>query len=297
MKQSHALALAGLLVAAPLTMPAFAANGHYVPGVEAIGGPAVPPPGFYYRGYLVHYDIDNFRAPGDKKVSGSNTGTVTALANRFIWITDKTFLGANYGMEAIVPLTDVSLKFKSLGVDDNDSGLGDIFIGPVVLGWHGKQWDAVFAAGYWFDTADYEPLPDASVGKGFGTTMLTLGGTWHFDADKRWSFAALSRYEIKTEQDETDITPGDSYLIEWALSHRLNNGMDVGLVGYEAWQLERDTGGNSTSAKAEKHALGAEVGYFWPQMGLGLNAAYYQEYSNENGPEGDLLRVHLTKVF
>ncbi|GGE65403.1 hypothetical protein GCM10011533_17230 [Streptosporangium jomthongense] len=295
MKYKKALTLAGLIAAAPLSSPALAANGHYVPGVEGIGGPAVPPPGVYYRGYLVHYDIDNLRDGQGNKAPGKNTGEVTALANRFIWITDKTFLGANYGMEAIVPLQDTSLNFRGLGVKDSDSGLGDIFIGPVVLGWHGQQWDAVFAAGHWFDTASYEPTEPASIGKGYGTTMLTLGGSWHFDADKRWSFSALSRYEIKTEQDDTDITPGDSWLVEWALSHRLDSGLNVGLVGYEAWQLERSKG--TAADKAEKHALGAEVGYFWPHLGLGLNGAYYQEYNNEAGPEGDLLRLHLTKVF
>ncbi|WP_100639050.1 SphA family protein [Marinobacter salexigens] len=295
MRYKKALTLAGLLAAAPLSSPALAANGHYVPGVEGIGGSAVPPPGVYYRGYLVHYDIDNLRDGQGNKAPGKNTGEVTALANRFIWITDKTFLGANYGMEAIIPLQDTSLNFRGLGVKDSDSGLGDIFIGPVVLGWHGQQWDAVFAAGHWFDTASFDATEPASIGKGYGTTMLTLGGSWHFDPDKRWSFSALSRYEIKTEQDDTDVTPGDSYLIEWALSHRLSNGLDVGLVGYEAWQLERNKGGSAD--KAEKHALGAEAGYFWPNYGLGLNAAFYQEYNNEAGPEGALLRVHLTKVF
>ncbi|MBK1851271.1 transporter [Marinobacter sp. 1-4A] len=295
MRYTKILTLAGLLAAAPLSSPALAANGHYVPGVEGIGGPAVPPPGVYYRGYLVRYDIDNLRDGQANKAPGKNTGEVTALANRFIWITDKTFLGANYGVETIIPLQNTSLDFRGVGVKDSDSGLGDIFVGPVVLGWHGQQWDAVFAAGHWFETASYEPTEPASIGKGHGTTMLTLGGNWHFDADKNWSFSALSRYEIKTEQDDTGVTPGDSYLIEWALSHRLDTGLDIGLVGYEAWQLEGDKGGSTD--KAEKHALGAEAGYFWPNHGLGLNAAFYQEYNNEAGPEGALLRLHLTKVF
>lgn len=295
MKKTHALALTGLLVAAPLSFPAFAANGHYVPGVEGLGGPAVPPPGVYYRGYLVHYNIDSVRDGSGNKAPGSNNGKVTALANRFVWVTDQTFLGANYGMEVIVPLQDTSLKFKGIGVKSSDSGIGDVFVGPVVLGWHGQQWDAVFAAGHWFDIASFDATEPASIGKGYGTTMLTLGGTWHFDPQKSWSFSALSRYEIKTKQDDTKITPGDSWLVEWSLSHHLANGLDVGLAGYDAWQLERDK--NGSADKAEKHALGAEVGYFWPQLGLGLNGAYYHEYNNDAGPEGDLFRIALTKAF
>ena len=278
-----------------IALPAFSANGHYVPGVEGIGGAAVPPPGIYYRGSFVHYDIENLRDGGGSKAPGNNTGEVTALANRFIWITDKKIFGANYGAELILTLQDTSLKFEGLGVKDSDSGLGDIYFAPVLLAWHGQQWDAVFEGGYWFDTADYEPAEPASVGKGFNTTMFTLGGSWHFDVDKRWSISALSRYEIKTRQDETLVTPGDSWLVEWSLSHRLANGVEVGLVGYDAWQLERDQG--RASDKAEKHAAGIETGYFWPQIGLGLNGAYYNEYNNEAGAEGDLYRITLTKVF
>ena len=97
----------------------------------------------------------------------------------------------------------------------DDDGIGDLFVGPIILGWHGSQWDITFAGGHWFDTADFDADNPASVGKGYGTTMLTLGGMWHFDEEKRWNISALSRYEIKTKQDDTGVTPGDSWLVEW----------------------------------------------------------------------------------
>nr|WP_298412898.1 transporter [uncultured Halomonas sp.] len=299
MKQRLLLALVMALAAVPLPSSVFAANGHYVAGAEGIRGASVPPTGLYYRAYLVHYDIERLRDGRGDKVPGHNTGKITALTNRVIWITDKKFLGADYGMEAIIPVQHTSLDFKGSGVDDSDSGLGDIFIGPMILGWHGQQWDATFGAGYWFDTGDYDDQAAASNGKGFGTTMLTLGGTWHFDAAKTWSFSALSRYEIKGEQDDTGITPGDSWLVEWGLSHHLSNGLALGLVGYDAWQLEsdEDVPAGLPDDKVEQHAVGVEVDYSWPELELGLNGAYYNEYDNEARPEGDLFRFVLTKGF
>lgn len=290
-----------LVMPLALPLPALAANGHYAPGSEGLGGPQVPPPGVYYRGYGAYYDIDDVVDRDGDAIPGSNRGGVTALANRFVWITDKKVLGANYGVETIIPVVRVSLDFDGLGLDTSDSGVGDIFFGPVVLGWHGEQWDAVAAAGIWLDTADFDAADPSSVGKGFRTTMLTLGGTWHVDAERRWSLSALSRYEIKSEQDDTGITPGDSWLVEWALAHRLANGLELGLVGYDAWQLEADSGAASGD-KLEKHAVGLEAGYFWPELGLGLSGAAYREYDVKAGsagvaPEGDLLRVTLTKAF
>ena len=62
-------------------LPAAQAGGHYVAGVEGLQAASVPPPGTYYLGYLVHYDIDSFRAPdssearpGDAMGPGGNPG-------------------------------------------------------------------------------------------------------------------------------------------------------------------------------------------------------------------------------
>lgn len=277
----------------------FAANGHYAPGGEGISGASVPPAGLYYRGLAIHYDINTLRDADGNKLPGNNRGEVSALVNRVVWITDMNFLGADYGMEAVVPVQDTSLDFEAAGIQASDSGIGDVFVGPLVLGWHGQQWDAVFAAGQWFDTATFQADEPASNGKGFGTTMLTLGGVWHFDDAKRWNISALSRYEIKTKQQGTDITPGDSWLVEWGIGHRLESGLELGLVGYDAWQLERDEGVPHAfpNDKVEKHAVGLEAGYFWPNIGVGLRGAFYNEYDVVDGPEGNLFRLQFTKAW
>ena len=164
------------------------AAGHYVPGVEGLQNASVPPPGFYYLGYLVHYDIGSFRAPGtSSNLPGSNKGNVTALANRFVWMTGHKLLGADYGVEAIVPIVRTSLKVSAAGLYDSHTGLGDVYLGPLVLGWHGPQWDAVAAAGMWLDTGSTSD--PASAGNGYKSTMLTGGLTYYFDSAKTLSGA------------------------------------------------------------------------------------------------------------
>ena len=300
MKKATMLCLAAVGIST--ATPALALNGHYPLGIEGLGATPTPPADLYYRGYLFQYDIDEFNTISGNAAPGSNTGSVTALAHRFIWMTDVDLLGADYGMEAIIPMLDNEFELDVAGgTTFDDDGVGDIFLGPVILGWHGNQWDATFAAGQWFDTADFDANNPASVGKGYQTTMITLGGMWHFDEAKRWNLSALSRYETKYEQDDTGITPGDSWLVEWGLGHRLSNGVELGLVGYNAWQLEADEG-TPIIDKAERHAVGAEVGYGWRSLGLSLKGAYYHEYDASAGgvkggleSQGDTLRLQLTK--
>ena len=275
------------------------AEGHYVPGVEGTQAASVPPPGFYYLGYLVNYNINSLRAPGTSDdIPGHNSGTVSALANRFVWMTGHKVLGADYGVEAIVPLMRTSLTFNTPGVSDSRSGVGDVYVGPLVLGWHGAQWDAVAAAGMWLDSASTSH--PASPGNGYKSTMLTGGLTYHFDAAKTLSASALARYEFNGKND-AGFRHGDQMTVEWGLSKGLGP-VSLGLVGYSQWQTSGDSGPGAGNDKAARHAVGAEVVYPILSAGVFLKGAYYKEVNVKAGsggaePKGSMVRFTLVKAF
>jgi len=288
-------------LAASLTAASFfaQAGGHYVPGVEGIQAASVPPPGMYYLGYLVNYSIDELRAPGSSNtIPGSNTGTVSALANRLVYITNTEFLGANYGMETIVPVLRKSLNFNAAGISESSSGVGDIYVGPLVLGWHGGNWDAVTAAGLWFDNASSDT--PSKPGNGYKSTMLTGGATYYFDAAKTWTGSALVRYEMNSTPN-SGIKPGNQVSMEWGFGKSLG-AVQIGLVGYDQWQTSNDSGAGASTDHSERHAIGAEVVYpLMKEAGVMLKAAYYDEYSAKGGtnpqPKGSTLRFTFVKAF
>ena len=297
MKKSH-IAAAVLAALGSLFATQALADGHYVPGVEGMQAASVPPPGMYYLGYLVNYQIDDFRAPGSSSnLPGHNRGTVTALANRFVWVTNHKLLGADYGVEAIVPVMRTSLTINAAGISDSRSGVGDVYLGPLVLGWHGPQWDAVAAAGMWFDTASTSA--PASPGKGFKSTMLTGGLTYYFDGAKTVSGAALMRYEFNG-RNSAGMRPGDQLTLEWGLGKSFG-AVSAGLVGYSQWQTTNDSGAGASANKAARHAVGAELVYPIPGAGVFLKGALYKEVSAKAGtgaqPKGSLLRFTLVKAF
>ena len=287
-------ATAVALVAA-LAATAAQAEGHYVTGVEGLQGSSVPPAGNYYLGYLVHYDINGFQAP-DSKNSIGGSGKVTALANRFVKITDTKLFGADYGFETIIPVLRTSVKVGTL--DASDSGVGDVYVGPLVLGWHGPQWDAVAAAGLWLDNGSTSD--PASPGKGYKSTMLTGGLTYHFDAAKTLSASALARYEFNGKND-AGFRHGDQMTVEWGLSKGLGP-VSLGLVGYSQWQTSGDSGPGAGNDKAARHAVGAEVVYPILSAGVFLKGAYYKEVNVKAGsggaePKGSMVRFTLVKAF
>ena len=296
-KHITSIAAAGLALCSTLTTAH--AEGHYVPGVEGLQAASAPPPGLYYLGYLVNYDIHSFRAPGGSgNLPGSNSGNVTALANRLVWMTGAKVLGADYGVETIIPVIGTSLHLNAAGVNDSHTGLGDIYVGPVVLSWHGGNWDAVGAAGVWLDNARANTPADP--GKGFKSWMLTGGGTYYFDAAKNWSGSALARFERNTRSD-AGFRYGNQLTVEWGLGKRYGV-MQGGLVGYSQWQLTNDSGPGAGDARSARHAIGAEFSYALPAQKMNLKAALYQEVSAKAGslgpqPRGTLLRLGLVKAF
>lgn len=271
------------------------AGAHYVPGVEGMQAASVPPPGMYYLGYLVNYSIDELRAPGSSdSLPGHNTGTVSALANRLVYISSTKLLGADYGVEAIVPVVRKSLAFAG----ESNTGVGDVYLGPLVLGWHGGNWDAVAAAGMWFDTGNSDSI--SKPGNGYKSTMLTGGGTYYFDAAKKWTGSALVRYELNSAND-AGFEPGDQVTMEWGIGKSVGP-VQLGVVGYDQWQTSKDSGNGASGHKSARHAIGAEVVYpLMKEAGVMLKAAYYKEYSAEGGsnpePKGSTLRFTFVKAF
>jgi hypothetical protein len=283
-----------MAVLSGLAMQAYA-DGHYVPGIEGVKAASVPPAGNYYIGYGVNYDINALKAPGTgTDIPGSNTGSVTAIAHRFVHMTNKKVLGADYGMEAIVPMIKKDLDFAN----SSASGIGDIYVGPVVLAWHGSMWDAAAAAGFWFDNADSKEM--ASPGNGYNGTMLTAGGTTYLNADKSVSASALMRYEINGKTD-AGFEPGDQVSVEWGLGKKLNDLTEVGLVGYDQMQVTHDKGTKTSSDKFSKHAVGLEVSRTVKSLGGMVKAAYYDEYDVSAGStpaaSGGTFRVNFVKPF
>lgn len=252
------------------------AGQHYVTGIEGVKAAAAPGPGTYYRGYAVSYSADDSDGlPPNSDVQ------VQALAHRFIWVTEHKVLDGDLIFEAILPMVSTDLNIANGAVKDKAFTLGDLFVGSVIS-WHGDSWDSLVGAGLWSPTGDHGQPADA--GKGYSELMLTFGVNRYLNDSKDLSLSLLTRYEIADDKNVND-----EFVAEWGLGKQLPNGLNIGLAGYDQWELQ--------NGKAEKHAVGLEANYFWPSVMMGLSVAGYTEYSVTNNFKGNQLRASLTKVF
>jgi hypothetical protein len=276
-------------VALVVALPGIAqAQNHYPAGAEGIKAASLPPPGLYLRDYNFFYWADDF--PG-----GPPNFEVFAYVNapRLIWMTDLKMLGADYGMDVIVPFgySDVS----ATGLSDDAFGLGDIQFEPLLLSWHEKQWDFSLAGSIWAPTGEYDPAHPADLGKGFWSGMLTAGATWYPDEEKLWSASILNRYEIPTENGDAHFTPGDMYTLEFGIARSVHEGVDLGLVGY--WQQQVTDGNGDPTPDERVVGLGPEIAGRCPITGMQVSLRYLHEFSADQRPEGNTVTLTLTRRF
>ncbi len=280
-------------------------KGNYVPGVEGIKAASLPPPGFYWRIYNAFYNSGTLKDEKGKEMPVGFDVNVWALVDRFIYVSPKKILGANYVCDIIIPFQYTGLKIDAKGVDDSKFALGDIAIEPFVLAWHGARYDAAFGLGFYAPTGSYDVTKPASPGNDHWSLLMTMGLTTYLDPEKTWSFSALSRFESHTERDKRKISPGKNLVIEWGLAKNAAKVWDIGLAGYMQWQLSDDSGiglefegvDYDETVHDKAYAIGPEVMAFIPSAKMFFSVRSLFEFGVEDRSQGNITTVTLTKIF
>ena len=291
MKTATQLALlaASLSTAAPALAQPYL-QGHYIPGVEGILAATLPPAGIYLRDYNYVYWANRFNMPDGSQAPGAFNAVVYANVPRVVWMTGQKVLGADFGMDALVPL--VYKNIEGLG---NHFSAGDVFFEPILLSWHKQKFDAAIGYAFYAPTAPLGPL---DAGQGFWTQMITFGGTWYADAKKTWSISALNRYEFNHVQRNTGIRPGQVYTLEYGIAKALTPALKFGAAGYYQTQTTLDSGGSYVyTSRDSAAAIGPEITYDFPGIMLFTSLRYAREFCANDRPQGNVVTLTITKRF
>ncbi len=295
--QHHSLATAaviGLLTFPAITLassiPSF--GGHYPIGVEGIKGGSLPPPGFYIRDYNQFYFADRLNDPNGHSIMDPDLFAY-AQAFRPVYITNWKLAGGFYGMDLLVPFIVTDFNGEC------GSGLGDIFLEPITLSWHWQKADLGVGYGLWVPSGSARLGNPTKPGKDFWSHMFTLGGTWYPDAEKTWSVSLLNRYEIHTEHEDIDITPGNTYSLEVGVAKAVSKTVELGVAGYYQQQTTKDSGPAPHSSDLDHvYGVGPEIVVAIPKCALFISARYAREFGAEGyRPEGNNFTLTLTKRF
>lgn len=279
------------------------ARGVYPAGMNAIGAGAAPTPGWAYSNLSIYNERDERLGPSGE-VLATGLQSVLLNLNTFAWGTGQAVLGgARFGTTATIILSRNSLESDDRGDLGGGSGLGDLFIQPVILGWTKGQYDWRAAYGIVAPTGRFEAGADDNVGSGYWTHALSSGITFYPSEARTQSLSAFAMYELHEKQETTDVRPGDTLTLDASWMRlgavQAERQSQFGLVGYAQWQTTDKRGPDVTPEESRDHyrvyALGVAGGLSWPQRRISLGFKLFREFEAHSTFEG--YSGHLSAAF
>ena len=311
------------LMTAACLLPAGSAlaqfNEHYIAGTEGIRPGSLPGPGIYFDDINLYANL--YQNAGGVDAYSVRSSTYVNEP-RLRWISEPKLLGAGYGIEVMLPMA----------YGDDRYVLSDVEVSPLLLSWHLQHFD--FSAGYavWIPTGDFKSNPPqqdpalspntsryaGAFGQHWWGHMITAGGTWYPDTDKKWAVSSLNHYEINQSHEALpagmiphagffDVDYGQLFTTEWSVSRTAGKYFELGLVGnytlqttpthvtfpgYEAYDV------TSVHSGIE---LGPEIKATVPQWDFSASLRYLHQMTNPNGDNGsynlNIIALTLSKRF
>ena len=301
MKRGFAVAIAAIT-----SLGASAASaqnrGVYPLGMSATGSGIVADPGLSYANMFLFYSRDKSVGP-DGEVIATGQNSVLMDMNTIAWVSEKRVFGnAKFSMVATIPIANNSLSSDVNGAISGGGGLADSFYQPAIFGWHFERADIKAAYGFLAPTGSFDPGANDNVGSGYWTHVVSSGQTFFPTESKRTAISAFQMYEVHDSQSGTHLRPGDTMNLDFSVLQTLPERgaarVQVGVVGYAAWQTSAKSGPTVTAAEAAAryrvNALGVASILAFPERGVTLGFKYFDEFSNESTFEGHSLQISLS---
>ena len=277
-----------------LTCSVIAQNrGVYPLGMSATNSGVTPEPGFAYVNQLLIYSRD--KSKGSRgEVLGTGSNSVVMDMNTLAWVSKKKILGgAKFSMTATIPIAKNSLTSDVNGPVSGGGGLADSYYQPFILGWNESRFAIRAVYGFLAPTGRFKDGANDNVGSGYWTHAFSSGQTFYLTKNKATSISAFQMYEVHTTQQSTSIKPGDTLDLDYSVMQSFSLGgekrVQLGLVGYNAWQTTDKTGPTITLPQSKAH-------YNVNAMGVGSNLSvsakinvgfkYFQEFANRSTFQG-----------
>lgn len=294
----------GITVAMPVSAQQ---KGQYEPGQAGLNAGVLPDPGFTYQNMTINYSSDTLKGPKGNTVPLTGSYGIWAVENYFIYVPKSKFLGAKLVFAVIAPtfangsLTLGSINFPNAALEAGGTGVADMWVQPLTLGWSFKRADIFAAEAFMAPVGRYTPGASNNIGSGYWGNHIMTGTTFYVTKNKGTSLNLLTDWEIhgsKTTGQGTNVTPGQAFTDEWGIGQVLplkkdfSRLLQLGVIGYDQWQVSDNGGFVTPNIPASRvpyysvHAVGFQSNFILPAKALNFFFKFEDEYRAFSRPEG-----------
>jgi len=238
-----------------------------------------------------------------------------------IWTTDKKILGADYGFMVLPSWGYTSVNVAAEGtvagtikvgghsrdfsagqevkIKDQQWGLGDLIVQPLWLGWRGKRHDLAFSYAATLPTGTYDKDNIANVGMGFCSQRLQVAAYFYPFENKTTAFMLTPTYEWNSKKIDTHIQPGQTMTIEYGIGQYVHPRVEIGLTGYNQWQITDDSGSAATDKNVRDtiSGVGTQIVYWALKDKCSFTAKFSKEYAGKDRPQGLFGSLNFLWIF
>lgn len=266
----------------------------YPMGAENYLSGAMPPPGFYTLAFMNHYSADKLKDANGNTVPVNFKVNATAISPRFVWVTNNTLLGGQVAHAVIVPL--VNLDVSVGGASQSKTGLGDIAITALALGYHhSPNLHSVAALDIIAPTGSYNRADLANIGRNYWAIQPVY--TASYINPTGWNWDVKFMYDFNLKNHDTDYKSGQEFHFDYALGYSLGNNWVAGVGGYAYKQTTGDKqAGVDIGNKGRAFAIGPSIKYD-NGKGFFITAKYQKESSVRNRAEGEAFWIKASVPF
>lgn len=255
----------------------------YPLGVNTINAGAMPGPGeTWWQNYTLYYSANKFSgASGHNLVPGFDAG-IFGNAARIFHGWDAQLGPFQLGSAIIIPVVNADIE-NTYGSDTN-SGIGDITLQPLYLGW--SNTDRSF---YGYAGVDVFVPTGSKVSNNFFSINPLVVTSWRPTPKLEMSF--LAGLEFHTENTNTDYLSGSLFYLDWGANYQIFDALPqltVGLGGYFVKQFTDDKLEGEVfqnGFRQEGFAIGPQIAYGTQHGAIAVK--YQREFATENRPSGD----------
>lgn len=311
-KVAGSIALVAVFASAPIqhAVAVEGGAGVYLNGFSGFMAGVLPEKGTYATNYAYYYSGD---AGGDLEIPFVGNVQLGAEADLFIdlvslvHVTEFKVFGGRYAFGILGGYGDLDLEVQAsaalgtISAQDDDAGLVDSAITPLILGWNSENHNLAFGFSVVIPTGRYDRNSLANVGLNRWAIEPNLAYTY-FNPKNGREFSLNVIYDYNFENDETNYKSGQELHADFTLAQYFPNGLGVGIGGYLYKQITDDDGAAARldGFKGQVIGVGPQLLYqhaISEEHVLIVQAKYQKEFAVENRLEGEAVWFNLTVNF
>ncbi len=254
--------------------------------------PVIPNAGFYYGNYVNYYHANRINdGNGTNVVPGLRLDAVVDY-NQFVYVTPFELGDFKLAVGAVVPFA--TIRQEAGGIVDRESGLGDILLQPLIVGWEQGNFHVALVQGFFMPTGKYDAESQLNIGRNTWAyqPQLSLGYVdptgWEATTTLSYITSSKNRDAMFSALNPTgaDYRSGNELGIDFAVGYNFTPRFELGVTGYYYKQLSDDKISEPLSNQALQEFADGLRGQV---AAIGIGARYLSDFGE--------FYVHVEREF